>query len=105
MRKLLLSLVCMAFMAGLVFAGQMYTIVSYDKDTKTVTLKDKDSKEVKGKLTDKTKVTRIDKDGNKTEGKLEGVEKMLSSDKAPGRKLEATIEDGKITEITTKGKK
>jgi hypothetical protein len=104
MRKLLLSLVCMLFLAGLVVATE-YTIVSYDKDTKTVTLKDKDSKEVKGKLTDKTKVTRIDKDGNKTEGKLEGVEKMLSSDKAAGRKLEATIEDGKITEITTKGKK
>jgi len=104
MRKLLLSLATFLFMAGLVVAAE-YTIVSYDKDTKTVTLKDKDSKEVKGTLTDKTKVTRIDKDGNKTEGKLEGVEKMLSSDKAAGRKLEATIEDGKITEITTKGKK
>jgi hypothetical protein len=104
MRKLLLSVVCMAFMAGFVIAAE-YTIVSYDKDKKVVTLKDKDGKEVTGKLTDKTKVTRIDKDGNKTEGKLEGIEKMLGSDKAAGRKLEATIEDGKITEITTKGKK
>lgn len=103
MRKLLLSLVCMAFMAGFVIAAE-YTIVSYDKDKKVVTLKDKDGKEVTGKITDKTKVTRIDKDGNKVEGKLEGVERMLSSDKAAGRKLEATISDGTITEITTKGR-
>lgn len=104
MRKLLLSLVCTAFMAGLVFAAE-YTIVSYDKDKKVVTLKDKDGKEVTGKLSDKTKVVRIDKDGNKTEGKLEGIEKMLGGEKAKGRKLEATIADGDITEITTKGKK
>ena len=57
MRKLLLSFVCMAFMAGLAFATE-YTIVSYDKDKKVVTLKDGD-KEVTGKLTDKTKVTRV----------------------------------------------
>ena len=103
MRKLLLSVVCLAFMAGFVIAAE-YTIVSYDKDKKVVTLKSGD-KEVTGKLTDKTKVVRIDKDGNKTEGKLEGIEKMLSGEKAKGRKLEATIEDGVITEITTKGKK
>jgi hypothetical protein len=104
MRKLLLSLVCMAFMAGVVLATE-YTIVSYDKDKKVVTLKDKDDKEVTGKLTDKTKIVNIDKDGNKTEGKLEGIEKMLSSDKAKGRKLEATIEGGVVTEVTTKRKK
>ena len=103
MRKLLLSFACMACMAGLVFAAE-YTIVSYDKDKKVVTLKDGD-KEVTGKLTDKTKVTRVDKDGVKTEGKLESVEKRLSSDKAKGGKLEAKIEDGVITEITIKGKK
>jgi hypothetical protein len=104
MRKLLLSLVCMAFMAGLVVAAQ-YTIVSYDKDKKVVTLKDKKGKEVTGKITDKTKAYRIDKDGNKVDAKIEGIEKRLSSDKAVGSKLEATIEDGVITEITSKGKK
>jgi hypothetical protein len=103
MRKLLLSLVCMAFMAGLVVAAQ-YTIVSYDKDKKVVTLKDKDDKEVTGKITDKTKAYRLDKDGNKTDAKIGGIEKMLGSEKAIGRKLEATIEGGVITEITTKGK-
>jgi hypothetical protein len=103
MRKLLLSLCCLLFMTGIVVAAE-YTIVSYNKDTKTVTVKDKDGKEVTGKLTDKTKVTVIDKDGNKTEGKVENLEKGWSSDKAPGRKVELTIVDGNITEVTTKGK-
>src|SRR5687768_274399 len=103
MRKLLLSLVCMAFMAGFVLAAE-YTIVSYDKDKKVVTLKDGD-KEVTGKLTDDTKVVIIDKDGNKKEGKLENVEKMVSSDKAKGRKLKATIKDGTITEVEITRKK
>lgn len=105
MRKLLLSLVCMAFMAGFVIAAE-YTIVSYDKDKKVVTLKDKDGKEVTGKLTDKTKVTRIDKDGTKTEGKLESIEKAWekAGDKLAGRKIEATISEGNVTEITTKAR-
>lgn len=104
MRKLLLSLVCMGCMAGLVLAAE-YTIVSYDKETKVLVVKDKDGKEVKATATDKTKVTMTDKEGNKKEGKLEDVEKRWSSDKAVGKKAELTIEDGKITEVTVKGKK
>src|SRR5437016_11272999 len=73
MRKLLLSLACMLFMAGLVIAAE-YTIVSYDKDKKVLTVTDKDGKEVTGKLTDATKAYRIDKDGNKVDGKVEGIE-------------------------------
>ena len=104
MRKLLLSMVCMMFMTGLVLAAE-YTIVSYDKDTKTLTVKDKDDKEVKAVATDKTKITLIDKDGVKSEGKLEDVTKRWSSDKAVGKKAELTIEDGKITEVSVKSKK
>ena len=104
MRKLLLSLVCMACMTGLVFAAE-YTIVSYDKDTKTLTVKDKDDKEVKATANDKTKITLIDKDGNKKEGKLEDVEKRWGSDKAKGKKAELTIADGKITEVSVKSTK
>ncbi len=104
MRKLLLSLVCMGCMAGLVLAAE-YTIVSYDKETKVLVVKDKDGKEVKATATDKTKVTMTDKEGNKKEGKLEDVEKRWGSDKAVGKKAELTIEDGKITEVTVKGKK
>ncbi|HXD84885.1 MAG TPA: hypothetical protein VN641_00215 [Urbifossiella sp.] len=106
MRKLLLSLVCMAFMAGIVIAAESYTFISYDKDKKEVTLKDKGGKEVTAKLTDDTKVYSVDKDGNKKEGKLSGLEKRLSSPKASGKmKLEATIVDHKITEVITKGGK
>jgi hypothetical protein len=104
MRKLFLSLACLAFMAGLVYAAE-YTIVSYDKDKKELTIKDKDGKEVKGVATDKTKVILIDKDGNKSDGKFEDVEKRWSSDKAKGKKAELTIDtDGKITEVTVKKK-
>lgn len=105
MRKLLLSLVCTLFVAGGIVIADQYTIVSYDKDKKVVTVKGKGGKEVTGKLTDDTKVYRIDKDGNKVEGKIGGIEKMLSSDKAVGRKIEMTIKDGNITEVTTKGGK
>ena len=102
MRKMLLSLGCMLFVAGLVVADQ-YTIVSYDKDTKTATLKDKAGKEVTGKLTEKTKVYNVDKEGNKKEGKVGGLEKGWSSPKAAGRKVEVTIVNGEITEVINKG--
>jgi hypothetical protein len=103
MRKLLLSLVCTLFVAGGIVIADQYSIVSYDKDKKVVTLKDKDGKEVTGKLTDSTKVTRIDKNGDKVEGKLGQVEKMLESGKA--KRLNATIVGGNITEVTVGGKK
>jgi hypothetical protein len=104
MRKLLLSLVCAAFMTGLTLAAE-YTIVAYDKEKKVLTVKDSDGKEVKATATDKTKVTIVDKDGNKKEGKLEDIEKRWSSDKSVGKKADLTIEGDKITEVTVKGRK
>lgn len=106
MRKLLPALAGLLFMAGIALADE-YTIVSYDKDTKTLTLKDKDGKEVKGKLTDSTKYYRIDKDGNKQEGKGEFVIKGLEmgGDKVAGRKVDATVKDGTVTEYTSRGGK
>ncbi len=102
MRKLLLSLSCFVFMAGLVAAAE-YTVVSYDKEKKVLTAKDKDGKEVTGKLTDKTKVTIL-KGDEKIEGKVEDVEKRWGGDKAP-KTVDVTIKDGEITEVTVKGKK
>lgn len=105
MRKLLLSLACMFFMAGLVIAAEV-TLVKYEKDTKTVTVKDSDGKEASYKLTDSTKVYYVDKSGDKKEGKLANVEKMLGNEKLAGKaKFEITTEKGVITEITTKGGK
>jgi len=103
MRKLLLSLSCLAFMAGIVVAAD-YTVVSYDKEKKVLTVKDKDGKEVTGKLTDKTKVMMMKKD-EKVEGKVETLEKMWSSDKAVGKKVELTIEKGEITDVLVGKKK
>ena len=101
MRKLLLALACMLFMTGLVLAAE-YTLVSY-KD-KVVTLKDKDDKEVTGKITDDTKVYRL-KDGEKTEAKADFLEKVFSNDKSVGKKYDLTIKDGVITEVILKGGK
>ena len=70
----------------------------------TLTLKDGD-KEVKAKLTDKTKVYFTDKEGNKKEGKVENLEKAWEK-KAP-KKIDATVSGGNVTEVTVKrgGKK
>jgi len=98
MRKLMLSLATLFFMAGLVVAAEV-TLVKYDKDTKTVTVKDGD-KEVTGKIGDKTKVTVGDK-----EGTVADAEKSLTNEKAVGKKYDITIADGAVTEIKLKGKK
>ena len=101
MRKLFFSMVCMVSMASLVIAAD-YAVVSYDKETKTITLKDGD-KEIKAKLTDDTKVTIVDKDGNKSEGKIAGIMKAWEN-KTP-KKISATIEKEAITELTFNKKK
>ena len=51
MRKLLLSLAALFFMAGLVVAAEV-TLVKYDKDKKEVTVKDDKDKEHTYKITD-----------------------------------------------------
>lgn len=101
MRKLILSLACLLFMTGLVIAAE-YAVVSYDKDTKTLVLKDGD-KEVKAKVSDTTKVTIVDKDGNKTEGKIAGV--LKAWEKKTPKKINATVSKGEVTEITITKKK
>ena len=58
MRKLLLSLACMFFMAGLVIAGEV-TLVKFDKDKKEVTVKEGDAEKTY-KITDKTKFATVD---------------------------------------------
>jgi len=104
MRKLLLSLGCMLFMAGLV-AADVLVLNKYDKDAKEATFKDGD-KEVKAKLTDKTKVTITDKDGNTKDATLEDVTKRWSNEKSIGKKYDVTIKDGNITDVKLKaGKK
>src|SRR5262245_16938027 len=72
MRKLLLAVAALFFMAGLVVAAEV-TLVKYDKDKKEITVKDDKDKESTYKITDKTKFTLTTKDGDK-EAKYEEVE-------------------------------
>jgi len=104
MRKLLVSLSCLAFMAGLVIAAEV-TLVKYDKDKKQVTVKDDAGKEHTYKLSDKTTFTFVTKDGDK-EAKWENVEKMLNNEKYVGSgkaKWDITTSGDKITAVKMKG--
>ncbi len=113
MRKLLMAVATMFFMAGLVVATEV-TVVKYDKDKKEVTVKEGDAEKTY-KITDSTKVYTTDKDGNKTDAKIEDLERRLEfmgkakgdTDKAKGKKgkgggfnkLDITTDGDKITEV------
>src|SRR3954470_17168610 len=108
MRKLLLSVATMLFMAGLVVAAEV-TLVKYDKDKKEITVKDDKDKEHTYKVTDKTKFTLTTKDGDK-EAKYEDVEPRLTAErkgkggkggggKGGGRKVDITTEGDAVTHL------
>jgi hypothetical protein len=104
MRKVLLSIAALFFMAGLVVAAEV-TLVKFDKDKKEITVKDGD-KEKTYKVSDKTKFSATDKDGNAKEATYEQAEKRLSNEKAWGKmKLDLTADGDKATEIKYKGGK
>ena len=106
MRKFVMSLVMMLFMAGLVCAVEA-TLVKGDADKKEVTVKEGD-KETTYKYTDKLKVTLvIDKDGNTKEGTVADFEKRFKAGKGGkgkgkgkgGAKLDITVDKETITEV------
>lgn len=106
MRKLLLSLGCLALVAGLVIAADTVTVVKFDKDSKKLTVKDKDGKEKTYEVTDKTKFTSKGKDGEK-EWEYSMIEKMLTREPKEGEKkrtltFEIETKDGKVTEAKLK---
>jgi len=104
MRKLLLGVAALFFMAGLVVAAEV-TLVKFDKDKKEITVKDGD-KEKTYKVTDKTKFSVTDKDGNTKEATYEQAEKRLSNEKQFGKlKLEITTDGDKLSEVKYKGGK
>jgi hypothetical protein len=103
MRKLLLSLASVLFMAGLVVAAEV-TLVRYDKDKKELTVKDDDGKETTYRITDKTKFSQTGKDGTSKDLNYEGAEKRLTNEKAVGKaKLDITTSGKDVTEIKFKG--
>jgi len=102
MRKLLLAIAALFFMAGLVVAAEV-TLVKYDKDKKEVTVKDGD-KEKTYKVTDATKFMVTDKDGNTKTATYEQAEKRLSNEKQFGKlKLDITTSGDKLTEVKYRG--
>ena len=104
MRKLLLGVAALFFMAGLVVAAEV-TLVKYDKDKKEITVTDGD-KETTYKVTDKTKFSSTDKDGNAKEATYEQAEKRLSNEKGWGKmKLDITTDGTKLTDVKYKGGK
>lgn len=105
MRKLVLSLTCLLFLAGVVAAAEV-TLVKYDDDKKELTVKDGGAEKTY-KLTDKTKIVFIDTDGVAKEGTLKAATKVLTNPKAVEKKLKIDITTDKdaVTELKLKGKK
>jgi hypothetical protein len=100
MRKMLLALVTMFFMAGLVVAVEL---VSYDKDKKELKWKDGDNEKT-GKIDDKTKFITTDKNGeNAKDSDLATFEKR--AEKSKNKNYDITVKDGVVTEVKWKGKK
>jgi hypothetical protein len=103
MRKLLMAVLCVVFMAGIVVAAEV-TLVKFDKDKKEVTVKEGD-KEVTYKLTDKTKFSAKQK-GEAKDLSYDDAAKRLGSDKAAGKaKLDITTDKDTITEVKFMGGK
>jgi hypothetical protein len=114
MRKVMLAVATMLFMAGLVVAAEV-TVVKFDKDKKEVVVKEGDAEKTY-KFTDKTKVYTTDKEGTKTDAKYEDLERRLDfmtkakGDDAKGKgkgkgkggfanKLDITTDGDTITEV------
>jgi hypothetical protein len=105
MRKLLMALACLLFMAGLVVAGEV-TLVKFDKETKNLTVKDGDNEKTY-KVTNKTKFRSVDKkSGESKDLSYEDVLKGLSNPKAEGKlKFDITVKDGEVVEAKMPGRK
>ena len=104
MRKLLLSVAIALFMTGIVVAAEV-TVVRYDKDTDTVTVKE-GTAEKAYKITDATKVVITDKEGKETAGKVDDLKRRLAFVKEGGKrqmKLDITTEGDKITKVKMRG--
>lgn len=101
MRKLFVATVSVLLMGGLAYAVDVI-VLRYKADTKEVVVKEGD-KEVTYKIAENVKVTFKDKEGNTKDGTFKGLEarlKLAGKGKAGGPKLDVTVKDGTITEVT-----
>ena len=104
MRKLLMAVLCVVFMAGIVVAADV-TLVKFDAKTKEVTVKDGDGKEATYKVTDKTKFSAKQK-GEAKELSYEDAAKRLGNEKLAGKaKLDITVDKDTVTEVKFAGGK
>ena len=101
MRKLALSVAALFLMAGLVVAAEV-TVVKYDKDSNSVTVKEGTSEKTY-KISDDTKVKLTDKDGKTKDGTIKDLTRRLEfASKADSKrpiKLDITTSGDKITEV------
>jgi len=105
MRKLLLALFVMFFMAGLVIAAEV-TSAGYDKDKKEWKVKEGDAEKTY-KITDKTKFTVTDpraRTGRKSRSKTSRSGPRARTARA-GAKFEIKADKDEVTEVTWKSKK
>ncbi len=97
MRKLLLALSCVLVMSGLAAAVEV-TLLKFDKDTKEVTVKERNAQTVY-KITDATKFVAVDMAGKTRAMTYDDAVKGLGSAKAEGAlKFNLTAKDGEIIE-------
>lgn len=98
MRKLILAALALFVSTGLLLAAQV-TFVSYDKEKKTLKVKDGDEEKTY-KLDDKTKYKQGDKDVDTD--KVGDVFGKLTEGKS---KLDVTVEKDVVTEVKFRAKK
>ena len=104
MRKMLLALGCVLLMCGLAAAVEV-TLLKFDKDKKTVTVKEGAAESVY-KITDTTRFFAVDSDGRTYPMTYDDAVKGLGSPKSEGAlKFGVTAKDGAIVEMKLTAKK
>ncbi len=104
MRKMLLALGCALLLCGLAVAGDV-TLLKFDKDKKTVTVKEGATESVL-QITDTTKFLAVDPDGVAHALTFDDAVKGLGSPKSEGAlKFGVTVKGSSIVEMKLPAKK
>ncbi|QJX00470.1 hypothetical protein [Frigoriglobus tundricola] len=104
MRKMLLALGCVLFLCGLAAAVDV-TLLKFDKDKKTVTVKEGAAESVY-KITETTRFLAVDPDGHADTMSYDDAVKGLGSPKAErAMKFGVVVKDGAIMEMKLPARK
>ena len=106
MRKFVMAGVALFFTVGLVLAAEV-SFVKYDKETKKLTVKDKNDKEMTYEISDKVTFKAKDKDGNEKEMPHEkGVGRLERMKEGSKAKFDVETEKKELKSLTFRaGKK